>query len=146
MFFVRSFHCTRNDDSCVRFSTTTEWTALGGSADAATYLKEVDTQGLHHWEHHWIWIFKAKHPKSESPLGPGTFLKQCSEEEQQEAEKICNKHWAKPLPEACLAWVNCWASNMESVALGPVYWPKGKSDFRLSQKFEENSKERQKQY
>lgn len=59
-----------------QFSTTTEWTALGGSADAATYLKEVDTQG------------------------PGTFLKQCSEEEQQEAEKICNKHWAKPLPEA----------------------------------------------
>jgi len=88
----------------VRFSTTTEWTALGGSADAATYLKEVDTQGLHHCGHHWIWIFKAKHPTSESPLGPGTFLKQCSEEEQQEAEKICNKHWAKPLPEACLAW------------------------------------------
>lgn len=57
------------------FSTSSEWTALGGSEDAATYLKEVDTQG------------------------PGTFLKQCSNEEQQEAEKICNKHWAKPLPE-----------------------------------------------
>lgn len=57
------------------FSTTTEWTALGGSEDAASYLKEVDVQG------------------------PGTFLKQCGQEEQQEAEKICNKHWAKPNPE-----------------------------------------------
>ena len=31
----------------LRFSTSSEWTALGGSEDAATYLKEVDTQGLH---------------------------------------------------------------------------------------------------
>ena len=30
----------------LRFSTSSEWTALGGSEDAATYLKEVDTQAL----------------------------------------------------------------------------------------------------
>eukprot|EP00435_Cladocopium_sp_Y103_P073438 s288_g43.t1 len=68
--FLQGMH-QRTDSE---FAILKNWTQLGGSEAAATYLKEVDEEG---------------------PAGP-VFLKTCSESEREHATAVCKKYLSQP--------------------------------------------------